>query len=218
MQSKPWSVSAIMEVDTCAHKYYRTRVKKDVPMLTTKGQQEGISDHKSLELRVQGGSLPARLKSWDAKLFNKLDALDCVKLPEHKVAINKDLQSTSFFAADVWGRGVIDLLLIQDTTASVFDYKLGKVYPSELQLKTMALFVFCIYPDVQTVYTAYVWIRHNDITRYTYTRSEMTDMWQDVYPYILQFEREFKREHWAPKANGLCKNYCPIKLCPHHGK
>jgi len=132
MDPKPWSYSSLSTFVQCAYKYYRTQVTRDAKELPSPEMQRGTEDHKSFENYVSKGTpLPLHLKPHQ----EFVDRMNSDLLPgerievERKVALNKKLEPTGFFAPDVWWRGILDwtrytpLYESNLTRAKIIDYK-----------------------------------------------------------------------------------------------
>jgi hypothetical protein len=46
----------------------------------------------------------------------------------------------------------------------------------------------------------------------------MVPLWNRLLPEVKKMEQAYVTLDYPPKPNGLCRNYCPVKSCPHHGK
>jgi hypothetical protein len=64
---------------------------------------------------------------------------------EQKYAINRQFQKTTYFADDVWYRGVGDVVRIAGNLALVLDWKTGKILEDSVQLMLMAQCLFSHY-------------------------------------------------------------------------
>jgi hypothetical protein len=94
------------------------------------------------------------------------------KLFEYQMAIRRDKSPCGWFDNDVWLRSIADVLVIDDPTAFVFDWKTGKVRENPTQLKLFAAMVMSHLP-VNTVKTCYVWLQYEQVTMDTYHRADL---------------------------------------------
>lgn len=215
----PWSYSSLTAFETCPRRFYLTRIAKLVKEPQTEATIWGNEVHKALEHAVQGKPLEPRFVSY-GPLVEKLRAAPGQKHTERKFGLTSGYQPTEFFAKNVWFRGVIDLTIVTDTTATVLDHKTGRVKTDGDQLKLFAAAAFAQYPHVNTVTTGYIWLAHDKLTRRDFTRDEVPVIWQEFIPRIRRMELAQEKDNWPPNPSGLCKAWCPVgkKLCDFCGK
>lgn len=204
----PWSYSSLTAFENCPKRFYLTRIAKLVKEPQTAATLWGNEVHKALEHAVQGKPLEERFNSY-APLVAKLRAAPGQKHTERKFGLTSSYRSTEFFAKDVWFRGVIDLTIVTDKTATVLDHKTGKVKSDGDQLKLFAAAAFAQYPHVETVKTGYLWLAHDKATRRDFTREEVPVIWQEFIPRVQRMEHAEKTDQWLPKPSGLC-GWCPV--------
>lgn len=217
-----WSYSALQLFETCPRKFQALRITKEVKDSETEALRWGNWLHKQFEDYVKASGqfvIPKEIERY-RKLLDLIISLPGEKYPEYQVGLTVDLKMTGFFAKDVWTRGKLDVLILNGTTAIVLDYKTGKPKHDDTQAKLFALYVFALYPHVEEVKSGFVWVGEgvtNPIDLKTYTRKDATLMWGEFLPRIKLFEEAHKTNQWPVRPSGLCKNYCPVKTCPHNG-
>ena len=101
------------------------------------------------------------------------------KICELKMGLTADLEACTFFADDVWFRGIADLLIVNNETATVVDYKTGKSskYADKGQLELMALAVFKHFPKVKKVKAGLLFVVCNDLVKDTYQVENSPALW-----------------------------------------
>ncbi len=139
-------------------------------------------------------------------------------LVEQKYAITRDFGPTTYFAKDVWYRGIGDVVRIDGPVALVLDWKTGKVLVDSVQLMLMAQCIFSHYPDVQVVRSEFVWLGDDCSTPEVFTRTEVAGQWVHLMERVNALELAHKLQNYPPKPSGLCKSWCPVSSCPYHGK
>lgn len=91
----------------------------------------------------------------------------------------------------------------------------GKRRPDFTQLELFALQVFSHYPDVESVTSAFLWLKDNAIDKEVYTRDEAPVMWSRLLRRVHTIEDSLEKEKWPANPSGLC-NYCPAKhICKY---
>lgn len=215
----PWSYSSLQAFETCPRRFYLTRIAKVVKEPQTEATLWGNEVHKALELAVQGQALAPRFSSY-APLVEKLRAAPGRKFTEQKFGLTESYRPTEFFGKDVWFRGVIDLTIVTEKTATVIDYKTGKPKDDGDQLKLFAAAAFAQYPHVQSVKTSYAWLAHDKTTRRDFTKDEVPVIWQEFLPRLQRMKNAEERDQWLPNPSGLCRSWCPVgkKNCDFCGK
>lgn len=150
-------------------------------------------------------------------------------LVEQKYAIDRNLQPCDFFARDVWGRGIIDVLTIDGDVAHVDDHKTGKRKVDMQQLIIFALMTFYHHPEVNTVLTAFHWIKTGEKDVRVFHRSQIGEMWtgwpktaereawEGLVPRLTVYAKAFHIGVFNPKKSGLCRQHCPVKSCEYCG-
>lgn len=218
-----WSYSALQLFETCPRKFQALRITKEVKDTDSEALRWGNYLHKQFEEYINAGGkfvLPQELNRYRA-LLDAVIAKGGEKFAEYSVALTRTLTPTSFFGKDVWTRGKLDVLILNGEEAYVLDWKTGKPKPDPTQVKLFALYVFALFPQVNTVKAGFVWVAEgvtNAVDIYTFTRDDETAMWNEFLPRIKVFEDAHQTNQWPVRPSGLCKAYCPVVTCPHNGK
>lgn len=218
----PWSYSSLSAFETCARRFHITRILKAVKEPQTQATLWGNEVHKALELAVGGVTpLAPRFEAY-RPIVDRLVMSPGEKRTEQKFGLTAAFKPTSFFAKDVWFRGVIDLnIMLRDKRSAVtLDYKTGKPKEDGDQLELFAATTFAMEPWVETVKTGYLWLAHNKTTSRVFTREEVPMIWQKFAPRIRKMEVAQEKDYWPPSPSGLCRSYCPVgkKMCEFCGE
>ena len=139
-------------------------------------------------------------------------------LAEMKMALNKDLQPVDWFDRSCWVRAIVDLAVIGTSVGVMVDYKTGKPTNDELQLKLTSLLLMQYYPELEVVRSAYYWTKtKREDTPIPVYRDDSAQVWNEIMPRLNRFQHAWKHDEYPAKPSGLCKKYCPVASCPHHG-
>lgn len=216
-KSFAWSYSKLKNYESCPKRYYNV----DVAKITKEEESEqllyGNSLHKALAEAISGKApLPkpfSHLQGW----VDKLGKTDGTILVEQQLAITSDFAGTEWFSKTAWYRGIADVIKIVGPVAVVLDWKTGKILEDGVQLALMAQCVFAHHPDIQKIRTEFVWLKEDATTRADFTRDDMVKVWAGVMPRVQTLENAHKAANFPPKPGYLCRKWCPVDACPHHG-
>lgn len=202
--------------ENCPKQHYHLKVAKDVFEKPSAQMQDGNRQHKALEERIKSNRpLPADLRGFEP-LMRKVEAAPGQIMPEMKVALNADLQPTTYFAKDVWLRGVFDLAIFNGAVARIIDYKTGKRKPESAQLMLFAGMAFAQFPKIRKVGTAFWWLKTKETDRAEFYRDEAVPLiWQEFIPRVERMEEAYNTNYFPAKPSGLCRGWCPVKQCEH---
>jgi hypothetical protein len=207
------SFSALKLYENCPKRYYHQRITKEVKDSVGEATLYGERVHKHLEDYLKTG---AALPDDSVKLQPLCDTFrtsagDGGFFVEQEYTLNKDLQETGWWDADAWLRFKLDVLVVRDNgTAIVADWKTGKRRPDFDQLEMFALAVFSFWPAVNKVTSVFVWTKENAMDKETYKREHIDDMWTRLLTRINRVEKSLETDVWPAKPSGLCR-YCPCK-------
>lgn len=220
MKQVAWSYSAIKAFEDCARRYFLTKVSKEVKEQMTPQTTWGNEVHKALEYRVSyNRPLPESMVQYEtlmAKIIAKANGGQI--RAEQKMALNRNLQPTEYFAQDVWVRGITDVTILKGATLFNGDYKTGKRDPVSAQLRLSAALVMAHKPSVQKSVNAFIWLKTGQVDTETVTRAELPNVWQEFAPRVTRLEQAFAQNKFLPRPSGLCRNYCPCTSCEYYGK
>jgi PD-(D/E)XK nuclease superfamily len=220
MKPVTWSYSSLGLFQQCPRKYYHLRVIKDIQEPETEAIMFGKEVHKAAEDYIgQGVPIPAKYKFIEPVL-KILENIQGEKLVEYKMGLTKKLEACDFFDKNVWFRGVADLLIIDEDSAHVIDYKTGKSsrYADTKQLELMALAIFKHFPQVQKVKAGLAFVVCDDFIKAKYTVEDAPLFWMRWIEETNRLESAHKTGVWNPKPNFTCKNFCKVLTCEHNGK
>jgi len=176
--------------------------------------------HKALENRVgKGAKLPMNLRHLE-KYAAKLSDAAGEKLTEQQLAIDNMFQPCDWFSKDTWCRAIIDLAIVNGPKAVVVDYKTGKISDDFTQLRLAGTLLMLHEPEIQTVDLCYLWTKEKKLTRdeVPLVRDDIKRIVVELMPRLKRYEKAHREESFPARPSYLCKKYCPVSKCPHHGE
>jgi hypothetical protein len=215
-----WSYSSIKTFDQCPKKYYHLKVAKDVKDIGGPAAQYGTDLHKAAEDFIKDGTpLPERF-SFLQPLMDTLQAIPGEKHCELRLGVKRGLtgyEPCRFFAKDVWYRGIVDLLIVNGSTAYMIDYKTGKSskYADMKQLDLMAGAIFAHFPEITKIKSGLAFVATNEFPKKKHVAGEL-DTYMSVFETQLdRLEHAMDSGVWNAKSGPLC-GWCPVKSCEHY--
>lgn len=206
----PWSYTSLTGFETCPRRYYITRIAKEIVEPQSQAMIHGNEVHKAIEQDLKGErALPEKYAQY-GPMLTKVKMVPGKRLVEQKVGLTKSYQPTTFFAKDVWVRGVLDLALVNTDTAVVLDWKTGKPKSDSDQLKLFAGMAFAMYPYVNTVKTGFAWLAHDKLDTAKFTRDDVPIIWREFNNRVARMENAQESGDYPPKPSGLCRSWCPV--------
>lgn len=216
----PWSFSRIKAFDTCPKQFYHTYILKEFPYEETEAMRYGTEFHKAAEEFIRDGKPVPERFAFAKPALESLAAKPGEKHCEFKFGLTRNLEPCSFFAKDVWFRGVVDLAIIDGERAWIVDYKTGKSarYAEVGQLELMALAVFKHFPKVKKINGGLVFVVADEFVKDKYEIELEGEMWAKWFSEYAKMEKAEETGVWNPKPSGLCRAHCKVLDCPHNGK
>jgi len=201
VENMSYSNSSIKTYEQCPFKYKLTRIEhRQEP--TGDAATRGKAIHSEFEDLLKDG-LPLYTEAtahWETYV-NELKAKGAKS--EVELGFTKDWNVCGFSESIVWLRGIIDILVIDHTTAYVADWKTGKERDYEEQLKLYAVMIFAAHPEVTKVDMEIIYTDLKKKVKYTAIERkdfEALKLWVDNR--ISRIERD---DIYAPKPSFGCK-------------
>jgi hypothetical protein len=213
------SYSSITTFEKCAKKYHHLRVLKDVVDTTGPEAQYGNDFHKAAENYVRDDEpMPGRFQSM-LPIVDSLKKLPGEKFCELKFGIKRGPQGwepCGFFDDDVEWRGIIDLAVVNASNGRLVDYKTGKnaTYADIRQLDLMAGAMFVLFPQLETIKGALIYVVSGNLIPREYYWEKMNDYLTVFDPLVARLAAAEQSGVWNPNPTPLC-GWCPVKTCPH---
>lgn len=216
MATVKWSFSSLKDFINCPKQYHEVKVKQNFVKKVTEQMLYGTEVHKALEDYVRDGTPLAKNYQRFQPMLDVLRATPGQHYPEYKMALSAEKVPCDFDNGDYWVRGIVDLLVVDDSQAYIVDYKTGSNrYPDPKQLKLMALMTFAHFPDVEYIKGGLLFVAHNSFVAEEYERDSAPMLWAVFEPELKRLEFSFAADKWPAKPTPLC-GWCPVKSCEFH--
>jgi len=220
-RAAPWSFSKIKAFEQCPRQFHQVKVIKAYPQEETDAMLYGTAYHEAAEFYVRDDTpLPPQFE-FSQKLLDSLNAKTGKKLCEYELGLTADLEPCTFKADDVWFRGIVDLLILDEENelAWVIDYKTGRntKYADTGQLELMALATFKHFPQIKKVRAGLLFVVADKLIKTSYDKEDSVKLWQKWLSDYSRMEKSFDNDVWNAHPSGLCRRHCPVKECPHNG-
>lgn len=218
MKAFAWSYTKLKNFESCPKRHWHVDIQKDVKEEESEQLLWGNMLHKAAAKRLTVGTTlqPGmdKLEEWCQRLLTGPGVI----LVEQKLAITKDFGPCEWFAKEAWYRGIADVLKIHGPVALAIDWKTGKIIEDAVQLALMAACIFAHHPDVQKIRTEFVWLKEGGVSsREDFDRNAMATVWRNLWPRIEALEHAHNTTSYPAKPGYLCRKWCPVTSCPHHG-
>lgn len=212
-----WSYSRLKNFETCPKRHWHLDIAKDIKEEESEQLKYGNLLHEALAKRIKDGTpLPKAFEQFEPWVERISDPEGKV-LVEQKLAITKDFAPCDFFDRSAWFRGIGDVIKIKGPVALILDWKTGKILEDSQQLALMAQCVFSHHPEVQKVRSEFIWLKDDATTRADFTRDDMVKLWGSLWPRIEALEQAHLTTTYPARPGNLCRRWCPVSVCPHHG-
>jgi len=217
-----WSYSSINTFKQCPKKYYHLKVARDVKdkgsVATVYGQEVHTAAEEFIRDRKK---VPKKF----AFMNNVLDALDKIEGEKHcelKLGVAKTEDGyapTTFFADDVWWRGVADLVIINGDIAHSVDYKTSKnaKYADTKQLDAVAAGLFTHFPQLKVIKSALAFVVSKEFIQKEHVVEKKDSYFATFEPDLERLEGAQESGVWNAISGPLC-GWCPVTSCEHNRK
>ena len=213
MSDFTWSYSSLKQFLNCPKQYQEIRVLKNYTSQDTPQTIYGKEVHKALEDYVRDKVELAKNYERFKKVVDELISIPGDKYCEHEMALGKDKGPCNFDDDNRWVRGIVDLLIINNDTAYIIDYKTGSNrYPDPKQLRLMSLMTFAHFPQVNRIKGGLLFLLKNSFLGEEYHRNDIEDSWSKFAQPLTRLAQSYTSNIWLPNPTPLC-GYCPVKSC-----
>lgn len=213
-----WSYSRLKNFEACPKKHYEIDLKKSIKEEQSDQLLWGNQVHDGLAKRCGGKrtSLPKGMELYEPHAARVLTSAGNIYV-ENQMALTREFAACGYFDPPVWFRAKVDLIKINGRVALIIDWKTGKIVDDSCQLALSAACVFAKFPEVQKIRSQFAWLAQNAKTDEDFTRADMPGMWRGLWPRIQALEHAHNTTTYPAKPGGLCRSWCPVTSCPHHG-
>lgn len=208
-----WSYSSLKDYLNCPKQYFHVKVACDYTKKQTANMLYGSEVHKALEDYVRDGKPLAKNYEFVKPVLDELLAIPGAKYPEYKMALTADKKVCDFHSETRWVRGIVDLLIVDNDTAYIIDYKTGSnKYPDPKQLRLMALMTYAHFPAVNKIKAGLLFVLRNSFVPEEYLREDVDKLWTPFHSEISRLELAYDNAIWPANPSGLC-GWCPVSSC-----
>ena len=184
-----------------------------VEFVQSKAMLDGIEVDNALTARISlGAALPPKFAPYES-IAAMVVAAPGNKFTQMQLALDRAFKPCGYKDwSTAWVRAIYDLAIIDKEHAWLWDWKNGQVWLDEDQLKLFAAVGFHQFPDLQTIDTSYIWLKHGVTSDATYHRRELPDLWGALLPDVERMQAAFKANHWPAlpaRGKASCK-YCAV--------
>jgi CRISPR/Cas system-associated exonuclease Cas4 (RecB family) len=213
------SHSRLSDFEQCPRKFYLKYIEKSFPDESDNPNfVRGNNIHKQLENYLTWKTVgqtkmePPKLSPESVNVVPIIDNLVAkmdVVMGEQQIATDFNWNKCGWFGGDVVKyRCILDLVGLKSDMAAIVDYKTGKVrdysgWGGQLHLNSAV--IMSIYPEVQKVNCAYLYVDHKVTKPITVTRAELPQLQGH---FDSKHERVANETKFDPKINEFCK-WCP---------
>ena len=211
VKSPTWSHSFLASFSICEHQAYRQYVARDVPYEETPALLAGRAAHEALEHRLRDrAALPPEHAARES-LCVPIDRFAGEKHFEWKLGLREDGSPCDFHDPAVWGRGVLDVALLNGETAMLLDWKTGKVREDPAELAAHAVLLRAHRPAIRRIVGRYVWLKAGALG-IAHDVSDTPLKLASVRQTMERVKINMRGSTWQKKENVLC-GWCSVRDC-----
>ena len=216
-----WSYSLLHCFDDiCAHQGEARYITRSIKFVETDEIKWGNKVHEAFELRVGGGKpLPLEMQAWE-RFAAPYDGRGAKT--EQWFGITQDGHACDSRSPTVWGRGKVDLHIVNGTNAFINDWKTNKTdkYENPFELEIGALFLHAKFPQLTKIFGQFTYLtlektsRLYDLSDTAATWTKICSIMNQIYSYRQQGEYPKRR---SPLCSWCQRFDCPENTNPNHG-
>ena len=213
-----WSYSRLRMFKECPRQmWHNAAAPKGHPdkleFKQSKAMLDGVEVDNALTARIATGTpLPSKFTPYES-MAAAVTAAPGAKFTQLQLALDQTFKPCRYKDWEhAWVRAIYDAAVINGLIAHVFDWKNGQIWLDDDQLRLFATVGFHQFPEVETIHTSYVWLKHGVTSDKTYTRRELPDLWQTFLPDVERMQVAFKSQTWpaAPVRGAKSCAYCAV--------
>jgi hypothetical protein len=213
-----WSYSKLKNYETCPKRHYHCDVVKDVKEEESENLKWGNYVHDGFARRLKKKvPLPEGMGQWES-WCERIELNADKILVEQKLAIDAHFAPVGWRGDAAWYRGVADVIKFMGDVALVIDWKTGKILDDSQQLALMAACVFAHHPKLIAIRAEFIWLKEGCTSGTTIKRGDLAGMWQAIWPRIETLRVAHENNAYPANPGKLCRDWCPVVKCPHHGE
>jgi hypothetical protein len=184
----------------CQYQAFRRFINKDIKFVETPAVKFGNEVHSSMEYRIGGKPLPVHMNHWEPLVAPLVERKATA---EQKLGVTMEGRATGFFDKNVWGRGKLDVTLLNGTTAYLQDWKTGNVREEPFELEVQAVLLHAKHPQLQKIVGRFAWLKENRLGE-MHDLSDTKTHWNKIGTIVQSIERSKATATWEKRQSGLC--------------
>lgn len=210
-----WSYTLLSTFrNICQHQAFRRYIKKDIPYVETPEMKRGNDVHTAMELRGGGKPLPADMEPYEP-FARCLDGKNATY--EMKLGVTKTGHSCDFFGSGVWGRGKLDVTIVNGENAYLCDWKTSKTIREDaFELEVQGVLLHAKFPYLKRIVGQYVWLKHEQLGR-IHDVSDTRKTWAEIGRIMRVIDECRANDHFEKRTSGLC-GWCNVMDCENNPK
>lgn len=213
-----WSYSRLKNFEACPKRHWEIDLAKNFKEEESENLLWGGTVHKALADRCGPNQTPlppaVPYEGWAQRVLHG----GGVVTVEENLALTENFTPCGYFDHDVWFRAKGDFTKIMGDIALTVDWKTGKVLEDSVQLALVAACLFAKHPQLKAIRSSFIWLKEDAETSEVFYREDMPNMWRGLWPRIEALKQAFLQSNYPPLQGRLCRKWCPVTSCPHHGK
>jgi len=210
-----WSYSGLSMYENCPRKYWAVKIKKvdDGNAYNRQGDGEHVSIERFFKMNMPLAEVLLPLQP----LFERIRAAPGETYTEQQLCIDERFVPCKYKDWDnAWLRGAGDLVKVNGSVATYFDWKSGKVRKEiEDQVDLTGLLLLRHYPAVQTIKAGVLYYRHGVMVPHIVQRADEQRLWNSFFARLAPLKESYETDSWPATPNPLC-GWCPYRACPHN--
>jgi len=213
-----WSFSALKQYINCPRQYNEVKRLQKFTQPVSEQMRYGTDVHEALERYGRDNEpLPKFYKKFQPMVDSLLN-IPGKKYFEYQMALTEDKQACGFDDSNYWVRGIADLMIVDEDTAFIIDYKTGSAkYPDMKQLKLMSLMAFEHMPHIKTARAGLLFLAHNAFIADEFRAEDKDTLWEAFSQDLLRLDMSIEHDRWQPNPTPLC-GWCPVTTCEFYTK
>ena len=214
-----WSYTALTQFENCPLSYAHSKFYKDVPFVETEALKDGNRKHTALEYYAKGIKQPETEIEVVKPFLKYVDAFKAtggVLQAEREITLTEQMKPTGWFDKDAWFRIKLDITLLRDKLANIYDWKTGKQKEDMTQLKLCCATLAIVEPGIEEFTAKNIWLKTDKVDAgVKLHRSELRDVWAETLARVHRMRQAWDSEVWQPKPSGLCPYCAYVDKCKY---
>ncbi len=212
MKLPPWSWSLLDTADRCLLQAKHKYVVRDLPREPeTEPMRWGNKVHRGMENRLKiEAPLTDGMEPFEV-FVAPLDVAPGQLWAEKWFGMREDGSPCRSLDDDCWGRGKLDVSIVDDTYALIVDWKTGKVREDPDELEIGAVLLKATYPKLERISGWFVWLKERR-TGKVHDLSDTAGKLENIRQRYARLEEAVRMDHFPAQQNPLCP-WCPVMTC-----